>query len=59
KTCDTALDGFAFGGDVAASLSINIEHIRLILLGFTALITADIVANAGAIRFIGLVIQHP
>jgi transport system permease protein len=53
------LDGFAFGGDVAASLSINIEHIRLILLGFTALITADIVANAGAIRFIGLVIQHP
>ena len=50
---------FAFGGDVAASLGINIKHIRVILLGFTALIAADIVANAGAIRFIDLVIPHP
>jgi len=48
-----------FGGDVAASLGINIKHIRVILLGFTALIAADIVANAGAIRFIDLVIPHP
>ena len=52
------LDGFAFGGDVVASLGINIKHIRVILLGFTALIAADIVANAGAIRFIDLVIPH-
>ena len=50
---------FAFGGDVAASLGINIKHIRVILLGSTALIAADIVANAGAIRFIDLVIPHP
>ena len=50
---------FAFGGDVAASLGINIKHIRVILLGFTALIAADIVANAGAISFIDLVIPHP
>ena len=49
---------FAFGGDVAASLGINIKHIRVILLGSTALIAADIVANAGAIRFIDLVIPH-
>ena len=49
---------FAFGGDVAASLGINIKHIRVILLGFTALIAADIVTNAGAIRFIDLVIPH-
>ena len=53
------LDGFAFGGDVAASLGINIKHIRVILLGSTALIAADIVTNAGAIRFIDLVIPHP
>ena len=55
----TELDGFAFGGDVAASLGINIKHILVILLGFTALIAADIVANAGAISFIDLVIPHP
>ena len=50
---------FAFGGDVAASLGINIKHIRVILLGFTALIATDIVTNAGAIRFIDLIIPHP
>ena len=50
---------FAFGRDAAASLGINIKHIRVILLSFTALIAADIVANAGAIRFIDLVIPHP
>ena len=50
---------FAFGGDVAASLGINIKHIRVILLGFTALIAADIVTNAGAIKFIDLIIPHP
>jgi len=53
------LDGFAFGGDVVASLGINIKHMRVILLGSTALIAADIVTNAGAIRFIDLVIPHP
>ena len=50
---------FRIRWDVAASLGINIKHIRVILLGFTALIAADIVANAGAIRFIDLVIPHP
>ena len=49
---------FRIRWDVAASLGINIKHIRVILLGFTALIAADIVANAGAIRFIDLVIPH-
>jgi len=30
------LDGFAFGGDVVASLGINIKHMRVILLGLSA-----------------------
>ena len=50
---------FRIRWDVAASLGINIKHIRVILLGFTALIAADIVTNAGAIKFIDLIIPHP
>nr|WP_217485285.1 iron chelate uptake ABC transporter family permease subunit [Plantibacter sp. MCCC 1A11337] len=53
-----ALDAFAFGEDVAASLGIHVASTRAILLIATALITATLVSVAGAIGFVGLVLPH-
>ncbi|MGK9148027.1 iron ABC transporter permease [Plantibacter flavus] len=53
-----ALDAFAFGEDVAASLGIHVVRTRAILLIATALITATLVSVAGAIGFVGLVLPH-
>ncbi len=53
-----ALDAFAFGDDVAASLGISVGKIRLMLLVVTAIITATLVSVAGAIGFVGLVLPH-
>nr|WP_323744356.1 iron chelate uptake ABC transporter family permease subunit [Pseudoclavibacter sp. VKM Ac-2888] len=53
-----ALDAFAFGADVAASLGIHVARTRAILLVATALITATLVSVAGAIGFVGLVLPH-
>ncbi|OII39941.1 iron ABC transporter permease [Plantibacter sp. MMLR14_011] len=53
-----ALDAFAFGEDVAASLGIHVARTRAILLIATALITATLVSVAGAIGFVGLVLPH-
>jgi iron complex transport system permease protein len=53
-----ALDAFAFGEDVAASLGIHVARTRAILLVATALITATLVSVAGAIGFVGLVLPH-
>jgi len=53
-----ALDAFAFGEDVAASLGIHVTRTRVILLVLTALLTAALVSVAGAIGFVGLVLPH-
>ncbi|PPF81529.1 iron ABC transporter permease [Pseudoclavibacter sp. RFBJ3] len=53
-----ALDAFAFGADVAASLGIHVARTRAVLLVATALITATLVSVAGAIGFVGLVLPH-
>lgn len=53
-----ALDAFAFGDDVAASLGIHVNRTRLVLLVLTALMTAALVSVAGAIGFVGLVLPH-
>ncbi|MGH3466377.1 MAG: FecCD family ABC transporter permease, partial [Thermocrispum sp.] len=52
------LDAFAFGQDAAASLGVSVAHIRALLLTVTALLTAVLVAAAGAIGFVGLVVPH-
>lgn len=52
------LDAFAFGTDAAASLGVSVGTLRAILLGVTALLTATLVAAAGAIGFVGLVLPH-
>ncbi|SMD25953.1 iron complex transport system permease protein [Kibdelosporangium aridum] len=54
----TALDGFAFGTDTAASLGINVRRTRLILLVVTAVLTSVVVASVGAIAFVGLIVPH-
>lgn len=53
-----ALDAFTFGWDAAASLGINVTHVRVALMVLSALITAAAVAASGAIGFIGLLVPH-
>jgi iron complex transport system permease protein len=53
-----ALDAFAFGDRAAASLGVPVESIRWLLYGTVALLTASLVALAGAIGFVGLVVPH-
>lgn len=53
-----ALDAFAFGDRSAASLGVPVEGIRWLLYGAVALLTAALVALAGAIGFVGLVVPH-
>ncbi|OEV12882.1 ABC transporter permease [Streptomyces nanshensis] len=57
-SCSTALDGFAFGQDTAASLGINVRAVQNVLLMVTALLTAVAVAFVGAIGFVGLIVPH-
>lgn len=52
------LDGFAFGEQTAASLGIDVDRLRWILLVATALLTGVMVAIGGAIGFVGLVVPH-
>ncbi|KOT40511.1 iron ABC transporter permease [Streptomyces caelestis] len=52
------LDAFAFGRDAAAALGVAVARTRRVLLCVTALLTAALVASAGAIGFVGLVLPH-
>lgn len=52
------LDAFAFGQDAAAALGVSVARTRLVLLCVTALLTAALVASAGAVGFVGLVLPH-
>lgn len=54
----TSLDAFAFGESSARSLGISVERVRWTLMVATALVTACLVAYAGAIGFVGLVVPH-
>ncbi|GAB2675222.1 iron chelate uptake ABC transporter family permease subunit [Saccharopolyspora gloriosae] len=53
-----ALDAFAFGQDAAASLGVRVARLRAVLLVATALLAATLVAAAGAIGFVGLVLPQ-
>jgi iron complex transport system permease protein len=53
-----SMDAFAFGQDTAATLGISVQRTRAALLIVTALMTATVVAAAGAIGFVGLVLPH-
>ena len=52
------LDAFAFGDTAAASLGVNVERTRWILLVATALLTGAMVSVSGSIGFVGLVLPH-
>ncbi|PRX49934.1 iron complex transport system permease protein [Prauserella shujinwangii] len=52
------LDAFAFGVDAASTLGVSVRTLRTVLLTLTALLTAVLVAAAGAIGFVGLVLPH-
>jgi iron complex transport system permease protein len=46
------------GEESAAHLGLNVERIKVILLGAASLITASVVSVSGSIGFIGLVVPH-
>ncbi|MFC9514973.1 FecCD family ABC transporter permease [Nocardiaceae bacterium NPDC056970] len=52
------LDSFAFGERAAASLGTDVERSRWVLYGVASLCTAALVAQAGVIGFVGLVVPH-
>lgn len=52
------LDAFAFGETSARSLGISVERVRWLLMAGTALVTAVLVAYAGAVGFVGLIVPH-
>lgn len=53
-----ALDAFAFGDTAAAALGIEVNRLRWLLLGTTALLTGILVSIGGAIGFVGLIVPH-
>ncbi|MBB3044597.1 FecCD family ABC transporter permease [Nocardioides soli] len=52
------LDAFAFGDVSARSLGVHVDRLRWLLMVGTALVTASLVAYAGTIGFVGLVVPH-
>ena len=52
------LDAMAAGPDTAAALGVNVERLRQILFFVQALLVGAMVAVAGGIGFVGLVIPH-
>ncbi|GHD20628.1 FecCD family ABC transporter permease [Nocardiopsis kunsanensis] len=52
------LNAFAFGEDTAASLGIDVQRVRWVLLVVCALVTGVLVAGSGTIGFVGLLIPH-
>lgn len=53
-----SLDAFAFGDASAASLGVNVDRTRWLLLGGVALLTGAMVSVSGAIGFVGLILPH-
>lgn len=52
------IDALLLGDESAASLGVNVEKVRLLMLALCAAITATIVAYCGGIGFVGLMIPH-
>ena len=52
------LDAMAAGPDTAAALGVNVEQLRQILFFIQALLVGAMVAVAGGLGFVGLVIPH-
>ncbi|AYY15059.1 iron ABC transporter permease [Actinobacteria bacterium YIM 96077] len=53
-----SLNAFTFGEDAAASLGVDVNRVRWVLLVTCALLTGVLVAVSGAIGFVGLLLPH-
>lgn len=56
--CSRALDAYAIGEDVAASVGVKNDRLKYTVLGVGSLMTAVAVGVAGIIGFVGLVAPH-
>ena len=52
------IDALLLGDESAKSLGVNVDKLRLVMLGLCAALTATIVAYCGGIGFVGLMIPH-
>jgi len=52
------LDALALGEDAAASLGVDVERLKRVILVASALLTATAVSLAGLVGFVGLVVPH-
>lgn len=52
------LDALALGEDVAASIGVDVERLKHVILVASALLTATAVSLAGLVGFVGLVVPH-
>ncbi|MEY8204538.1 MAG: iron ABC transporter permease [Bermanella sp.] len=52
------INALLLGDETATSLGVNVKRLRIQLFVVSALITAVLVANSGAIGFVGLMIPH-
>jgi iron complex transport system permease protein len=52
------LDALTFGEESAGSLGLDIQRLRLVLVGFASITTAAAVAASGIIGFVGLIAPH-
>jgi len=52
------IDSLLLGDESAASLGVNVDRLRLLMLALCAALTATIVAYCGGIGFVGLMIPH-
>ena len=52
------LNALLLGEEMAATLGVEIENVRLVLIGIASLMTAAAVSVSGLIGFVGLVIPH-
>ncbi|MCS7044199.1 MAG: iron ABC transporter permease [Bryobacteraceae bacterium] len=58
RFCATELDLMQQGEEVAASLGVEVEAMKRLLIGAAAVMTGSAVAVAGVIGFVGLVAPH-
>lgn len=57
-TLHRQIDALLLGDESAASLGVNVDKLRLLMLAICAALTAVIVAYCGGIGFVGLMIPH-
>jgi len=53
-----ALNILSLGDEVAASLGMRVERMRLLMAGLAAVLTGSAVAVAGLLAFVGLIVPH-